>query len=314
MSLHRLTEITIGVPNVDETVGYYTEFGLTPLGTDPATHEHLFGTVDGGQQLRITHRPLRQLLSLGIGVDDPDDLARIASSLSGLDIDAGVTTTDTQLSTIEPVTRTAVTVSVAPRLVQEPTPVPACNAPGVVERANARALWQVRTEPVRPRKLGHVVIGSLDIEASQRFFTEGIGFKLTDTAPGLATFMRCSADHHNLLLQAAPVNFLHHTSWEVNDIDEIGRGAKTLLEEHPERHVWGLGRHSVGSNFFYYFRDPAGNFTEYYSDMDEILDDQLWEPGVFDMAEVIKPKDWGPPLPASLIAPEDLAELMAGSH
>ena len=53
-----------------------------------------------------------------------------------------------------------------------------------------------------------VVIRSLDIAASQRFFTEGIGFKLTDTAPGLATFSRCSADHHNLLLQAAPVNFL----------------------------------------------------------------------------------------------------------
>ena len=62
--------------------------------------------------------------------------------------------------------------------------------------------------PVRPRKLGHVVIRSLDIAASQRFFTEGIGFKLTDTAPGLASFMLCSADHHNLLLQAAPVNFL----------------------------------------------------------------------------------------------------------
>ena len=85
-------------------------------------------------------------------------------------------------------------------------------------------------------------------------------------------------------------------------------------EGHPERHAWGIGRHWVGANFFYYLRDPAGNFSEYYSDMDEILDDQLWEPGVFDMAEVIKPKDWGPPLPASLIAPEDLAELMAGSH
>jgi hypothetical protein len=30
---------------------------------------------------------------------------------------------------------------------------------------------------------------------------------------------------------------------------------------HPERHVWGLGRHYVGSNFFWYLRDPAGNFS-----------------------------------------------------
>jgi hypothetical protein len=130
----------------------------------------------------------------------------------------------------------------------------------------------------------------------------------------MATFLRCSPDHHNVLLQRAPVNFLHHTAWEVNDIDEIGRGAKAMLAEHPDRHVWGFGRHWVGSNFFYYLRDPAGNFTEYYSDMDEILDDQLWEPGVFDISDYANPKDWGPPLPASMIAPEDLAELMAGSH
>ena len=30
MALHRLTSITMGVPNVAETAAYYTEFGLTP--------------------------------------------------------------------------------------------------------------------------------------------------------------------------------------------------------------------------------------------------------------------------------------------
>jgi hypothetical protein len=42
--------------------------------------------------------------------------------------------------------------------------------------------------------------------------------------------------------------------------------------------VWGLGRHYAGSNFFWYLKDPAGNFSEYYSDMDCIIDDQLWTP------------------------------------
>jgi hypothetical protein len=124
--------------------------------------------------------------------------------------------------------------------------------------------------------------------------------------------MRCSPDHHNVLVQRAPVGFLHHTSWEVEDIDEIGRGAQTMLTGHPERHVWGLGRHWIGSNYFYYLRDPAGNFTEYYSDMDEILDDQLWEPGIWDITK--EPNHWGPPLPPSMLQPDDLAELMAGLH
>jgi len=80
-------------------------------------------------------------------------------------------------------------------------------------------------------------------------------------------------------VQQAPVSFLLHTSWELDHVDEVGRGATAMLEEHPERHTWGLGRHYLGSNFFWYLRDPAGNFSEYYSDIDCILDDQLWEPG-----------------------------------
>jgi len=39
MGLHRLTDITIGVPNVEETAGYYREFGLTPSGEG---HGHRF--------------------------------------------------------------------------------------------------------------------------------------------------------------------------------------------------------------------------------------------------------------------------------
>ena len=38
----------------------------------------------------------------------------------------------------------------------------------------------------------------------------------------------------------------------------------------PDRNVWGLGRHFLGSNLFWYFRDPAGNFAEYYADLDQI--------------------------------------------
>jgi hypothetical protein len=43
------------------------------------------------------------------------------------------------------------------------------------------------------------------------------------------------------MIQHAPVTMLHHTSWQVDDVDEIGRGAKALLDADPGRHVWGLG-------------------------------------------------------------------------
>lgn len=44
------------------------------------------------------------------------------------------------------------------------------------------------------------MLGSTDQESSQRFFAEGIGLKASDTISGLAAFMRCSTDHHNVLV------------------------------------------------------------------------------------------------------------------
>src|SRR5205807_2458669 len=105
----------------------------------------------------------------------------------------------------------------------------------------------------------------------------------------------------NVLVLRAPVVFPHHSSWQVDDVDEIGRGAHALLAEHPERHVWGLGRHHAGSNFFYYFRDPSGTFSEYYSDMDCVPEDQVWTPETFEGARGLF--SWGPPAPAVVPAP-----------
>jgi hypothetical protein len=85
-----------------------------------------------------------------------------------------------------------------------------------------------------------------------------------------------------------------------------------MLEGRPERHVWGLGRHYAGSNFFWYLKDPAGNFSEYYSDMDSIIDDQLWTPQDLEGARGLFA--WGPPPPPSFLAPEDLAAMMTGAH
>jgi hypothetical protein len=220
--------------------------------------------------------------------------------------------TATTVSAVDPGTDTRVEVTIAPRLTQPAAPVGRYNGPGRDERIGARADGVLRTEPVRPRKLGHVVLGSTDQETSQRFFTEGIGFKVSDTVRGLAAFMRCSTDHHNVLVQQAPVQFLHHTSWQVDDVDEVGRGATSMLAADPDRHVWGLGRHHVGSNFFWYLKDPAGNFSEYYSDLDCIVDDALWKPGVWEGAQGLY--NWGPPPPPSFLAPEDLAGLMTGAH
>ena len=306
MPLHRVAKVTVGVPNVDETAAYYDEFGLTRSQDGRAA----FSTTHGGEQLELRAAPRRSLLEFRLACDDPDDLDRVASSLAsgGYPVRRNGNTVRTR----EPVSGAVGVVEVLPRLVQprqDPTPY---NGVGRLERENTRAPGIQRQEAVTPRKLGHFVLGSTDYDATRAFFLDGLGFRLTDQVPGLSSFMRCSTDHHNVLVLPAPVDFMHHTSWQVDDIDEVGRGATAMLDGNPERHVWGLGRHHIGSNFFWYLKDPAGNFSEYYSDMDAIVDDQTWTPEDFEGTAGLY--RWGPPPPPSFLHPEDLASLMTGSH
>jgi catechol 2,3-dioxygenase-like lactoylglutathione lyase family enzyme len=304
MSLHRLSSVTIGVPNVAETSAYYHDFGLTALGSGR------FATEDGGEQLRLVDSPHRRLVEISIGADHGDDLDRIARQLEGIGLAAKGE--DDSVLAEEPVTGIRAVVRIAERIEQPVVPATGYNGPGRPERAGNRAPGVLRDHPVRPRKLGHVVVGSTDFGVTRRFFTDGLGFKTSDHIKDHGSFLRCSTDHHNVLVLAAPVNFLHHTSWQVDDVDDIGRGAHAMLEADPGRHVWGLGRHHAGSNFFWYLKDPAGNFCEYYSDMDCIPDDARWTPEDFEGARGLF--NWGPPPPPSFLHPDDLAALMTAAH
>lgn len=303
MCLHRLASISITAPRTDAVRAFYRDFGLAE--TAPGR----FATADGGEQLRIGPGALRTVSELAIGVDDGDDLARAASALAHLGVAAQLGARD--LVAVDPATGVRVRLEIQPRVEQKPPPRIAYNAPGRVDRVNARSRGALSEAPTPPRKLSHVVIGSPDAPASRRFFVEGIGFRVSDEMAGLgASFLRCSTDHHNLLVQPAPVSYLHHTAWEMDDCDAVGRAAAAMVAADPERHVWGLGRHGIGSNYFWYLRDPGGAFAEYTSDLDAITEDEVWR--VAASVQVHPLAAWGPPVPRSFLAPDDIAALARG--
>lgn len=304
MSLHRLTHVTMAVPNVEDTAAYYEDFGLTR-----GANGH-FSTVDGGEQLKIVREQNRRLVELGVGADDPDDLSRIESTLARAGF-AFVREDENTLVATDPATSMRARVVVTARLQQPTVAATPYNGPGRIDRAG-RAPGVVREHRVRPKRLGHAVSGTVDLETTLRFCVDGLGFKVSDRIGDKGAFLRCSNDHHNFLALASPVNYLHHTSWQVDDIDDVGRGAYAMLEKDPDRHIWGLGRHHAGSNFFWYLKDPAGNFSEYFSDMDVIPEEEIWEPETLEGVRGLF--NWGPPPPPSFLAPEDLAGLMTGVH
>lgn len=302
MALHRLTTLHVGVTRMDETREWYRQFGL-----DEGAPGELC-TRDGGVQLVLEEAPYRGIRQIGLGVDDPDDLARIATSLEAADMGIDVEHTDT-VRFLDPIDAVPYEISVAPRYGSAAVDLPPFNTPSDAPRVDTPAEAVLRTGPVQPANLTHMVRGTKDPDASIAFHTDVLGFELSDALGGFGGFMRCSDIHHNLAVQLADHPFLHHISFECDDVDEVGRGAGHMLELDADSHVWGLGRHAIGSNYFWYLRDPSGNFAEYSSDIDRISSQDSYRPKDWNDKENLF--SWGPPVPIEFLAPPDIEEVFA---
>ncbi len=318
MALHRLTSITLGVPDVAATAAFFVDFGLTPSPASPSASSSAssggpigLATRDGGEQVELVDAPTRRLLRLGVGAADADDLARIAGRAEASPLAEVVDADPERLVLTEAATGLRVEVSIA-----EPYAAPPIehtfNRPGAVpERIDVPAASVMTSDPVRPSNLTHVVYGSPDQAATLAFFTDVVGFEISDQIPGVIAFTRCGPVHHNLAIQAAPTAFPHHVAFEVDDVDDVVRGGQAMVDADPDRHMWGVGRHAIGSNWFWYLREPAGTFVEYTADIDRISEQDRY-----------RPKDWqgheflyafGPPPPPEFLEPTDLGDLIAAS-
>ncbi|MFI1031421.1 VOC family protein [Streptomyces sp. NPDC020951] len=162
-----------------------------------------------------------------------------------------------------------------------------------------QARWLTADEKPRPRRLGHMLIFSTDLDASEAYYARTLGLRLSDRIRGKATFMNSGpGDHHVFGFLPATHPGLHHSSWEVADIDQIAMGAQSMAAA-GHRHGWGLGRHTLGSNFFHYIQDPWGSWIEYSSDMDCITDS--WKAGDWDCSPAV----WSPEIPADFIVNQE---------
>lgn len=305
MALHRLLGFRAAVPDPAAVADFYGELGL--VGDDVRG----WTGSEGGGAVRLDEGDFRRPLSIELGCESEADLDAIARRVTEGGGDPRRTSSEVRVndasSRVELVVRVAEPHRPAPAV----TP-PEPNAPGRAVRLDARAPG-VFGLPRPPRRLGHLVLGTPDMAATRDLLVDGLGLKVSDDLPGMLTFLRCSPDHHNVALVHSPVPLLQHYSWECDDIDHVGHTATALYRADPDRHVWGLGRHFAGSNFYWYLRDPAGSFLELYSDMDRIEDDEAWETSgrtSFDFEHIAN--SWGPNIPLEFIEPDDLASLQAG--
>ncbi len=271
MPLNGLLDMELRSPEPSALGDFWERHGLL------RSADGVYGTADRPTQLTIGEGDHRHLAALHLSCESEADLAGIAARLDELGLTA--TVADTPLTCVDPVHGHTVTVDVGEPAPIRPAEARPANVPGHTARTTERAdAVATRTQPRPPRRLGHLVLGSPDLEASRRFYLDGLGFRVSDEIlNGVATFMRCEADHHNLLLQPAPTGYLNHYAFELDDLDAIGAASTAVLAERADAHVVGPGRHNLGSNVFWYLADPDGNFFEFFCDMDQIHDDDAWE-------------------------------------
>jgi catechol 2,3-dioxygenase-like lactoylglutathione lyase family enzyme len=133
------------------------------------------------------------------------------------------------------------------------------------------------TTPIQVRKLGHLVYEVSDIERSTAFWTEIMGFTVSDTNQFGMIFLRSAADHHSIALvpskkaarpaEAAGLQF-HHLAMEVDNIDVLFRARDFLRARGIP--VDFEGRRGPGGNVGVEFMDPDGYMFEIYAKMDQV--------------------------------------------
>ena len=87
-----------------------------------------------------------------------------------------------------------------------------------------------------PLKLGHVAHRVLDVQETVKFYTDVLGFRVSDWHGDFFAFLRCGPDHHtvNFVIDEKPQ--LHHIAFEVKDWPEINRACDFLgAQQHPAR-------------------------------------------------------------------------------
>jgi catechol 2,3-dioxygenase-like lactoylglutathione lyase family enzyme len=158
------------------------------------------------------------------------------------------------------------------------------NNPGQPYKRLGRRGAPNRDIDARPRKLGHLLKFSTDVNRDVRFYTEVLGMKLSDRIGDKeVAFLRCAgdSDHHTLAIALGASSGLHHISWEMGNLDQLQLCAERMVGA-GYKDAWGVGRHIYGSNYFHYIRDPWMSLCEFYWDIDFIPENAPWEVEVAD--------------------------------
>ena len=281
MTILRIEQLTYGVEKLDECIEFLEHWGLEKLNSGASGAE--FRTLEN------------QIITLRL-IQDPDlpptyeDGATLREVIWGVDSQTTLDEIEVELSKDRKVSKDAngalhsyddrnnylgfmIAEIIEVNLTKE-----SLNFVDDIERVNERGWPEDRISPIR---IGHLVysIEAKDNWAAAQFYIDRLKFRVSDRTTDGGTFLRADGSnyHHNLFLfhRQGSHPYFNHLAFEVRSFDDVMVGGTNMLK-HGAKSVSGPGRHSLGSNWFWYFNNPCGGDIEYFADMDRM--DDNWEP------------------------------------
>lgn len=296
LGIHSLDHVCFAVPDLAAAEAFYRAFGLDVRRAGDALdlytfgHPHRWGRLVEGRRKQLRH------ISFGaFPADLPGLWARLKAS--GVELAAAPKgQPDDTLWFHDP---DGALIEVRPAEKSSPAEKsgfsnPSC-APGARGIGGRGSVAQVR-----PRRLAHALLFTRDVGRAIDFYGQTLGLRLSDRVGEGIAFLHGihGSDHHLVAFAKSDGPGLHHSSWDVGSVQDVGLGAMQMAEAGHQA-GWGLGRHVLGSNYFHYVQDPWGGYAEYSADIDYIPAGSRWP------AANHAPEDafyaWGP------LPPQDFA-------
>jgi len=149
------------------------------------------------------------------------------------------------------------------------------------------------SDTIRTTGILHFTIGVRDNVSAAKFYSDVLGFRVSDWIEESFVFMRCGSDHHTLNFVAGEARRMNHIAFELRDSSHMHR-ACDLLGRNRIQILWGPVRHGPGHNVAVYHRNPDGQVVELFFDLDRMVDEALgyFEPQPWHRDRPQRPKVW----------------------
>ena len=310
MPVVKVTDIAYGrlqSPSLDEAEEFLTNFGMVRA---ERTKDALYmrGT-DAEHHIHVTHLGPPKLIGLAFFVENEDDLKKFAtvqgaSGIEHIDEPGG----GKRVRINDPHGYQMEVVYGMQMLEPLPTRRNVLNW-GDEKLRRAGELMRLSRGPSQVKRIAHAVIMTPNAAEMIKWYREMFGFVCSDDVYAeskdniIATFNRCDrgeeyVDHHVLLCVEGERAGLNHLSFEVQSIDDVMLGHEHMREVGKYEHVWGIGRHVLGSQVFDYWKDPWDRVHEHWTDGDVL---NTHTPPNLVSAEEGLNSQWGEPVPQEFI-------------